>query len=92
MAESVDALVSNTSGATHPGSIPGLGTKSLQKQQSAASFPLAALFLYYSTKIPPSLTKFLETPLYKGFEGRERFFLSLPNLSTISHVTSPYNG
>ena len=37
MAESVDALVSNTSGATHPGSIPGLGTKSLQKQQSAAS-------------------------------------------------------
>ena len=27
MAESVDALVSNTSGATHPGSTPGLGTK-----------------------------------------------------------------
>ena len=27
MAESVDALVSNTSGALHPGSIPGLGTK-----------------------------------------------------------------
>ena len=27
MAESVDALVSNTSGETHPGSIPGLGTK-----------------------------------------------------------------
>ncbi len=26
MAESVDALVSNTSGATHPGSSPGLGT------------------------------------------------------------------
>ena len=26
MAELVDALVSNTSGATHPGSIPGLGT------------------------------------------------------------------
>ena len=28
MAESVDALVSNTSGAIHPGSIPGLGTES----------------------------------------------------------------
>ncbi len=28
MAESVDALVSNTSGAIHPGSIPGLGTDS----------------------------------------------------------------
>ncbi len=27
MAESVDALVSNTSGAIHPGSTPGLGTK-----------------------------------------------------------------
>ena len=27
MAESVDALVSNTSGATHPGSSPGLGTQ-----------------------------------------------------------------
>ena len=26
MAESVDALVSNTSGATYPGSSPGLGT------------------------------------------------------------------
>ena len=29
MAESVDALVSNTSEAIHPGSIPGLGTESL---------------------------------------------------------------
>ena len=27
MAESVDALVSNTSVATHPGSTPGLGTR-----------------------------------------------------------------
>ena len=31
MAESVDALVSNTSGATHPGSSPGLGTKKGEK-------------------------------------------------------------
>ena len=31
MAESVDALVSNTSGATHPGSSPGLGTRLKQK-------------------------------------------------------------
>ena len=36
MAESVDALVSNTSGATHPGSIPGLGTK----RKSRNAFPL----------------------------------------------------
>ena len=56
MAESVDALVSNTSGATHPGSIPGLGTKSLQKQQSAAGFPLAALFFVVFNKNPSTLT------------------------------------
>ena len=31
MAESVDALVSNTSGETHPGSTPGLGTSKLAK-------------------------------------------------------------
>ena len=34
MAESVDALVSNTSGATRPGSTPGLGTR-LRKQSLA---------------------------------------------------------
>ena len=32
MAESVDALVSNTSGAIHPGSIPGLGTSKTAKK------------------------------------------------------------
>ena len=31
MAESVDALVSNTSGAIRPGSTPGLGTKQKAK-------------------------------------------------------------
>ena len=36
MAESVDALVSNTSGETHPGSSPGLGTKA--EQQCPAFF------------------------------------------------------
>ena len=38
MAESVDALVSNTSGATHPGSIPGLGTT--EKVEKLSPFPL----------------------------------------------------
>ena len=47
MAESVDALVSNTSGATHPGSIPGLGTKSLQKQQSAEHFSMFGTFFVF---------------------------------------------
>ena len=41
MAESVDALVSNTSGATHPGSIPGLGTKSRK------FFNLRLFFLFF---------------------------------------------
>ena len=38
MAESVDALVSNTSGATHPGSIPGLGTTEKVKTFSVSFF------------------------------------------------------
>ena len=47
MAESVDALVSNTSGATHPGSIPGLGTTEKVEKLSPFSF------LY----IPPTNSK-----------------------------------
>ena len=38
MAESVDALVSNTSGATHPGSIPGLGTKTEKVEKTLSVF------------------------------------------------------
>ena len=38
MAESVDALVSNTSGATHPGSIPGLGTTEKVEKLSPFTF------------------------------------------------------
>ena len=34
MAESVDALVSNTSGETHPGSSPGLGTMWLKAKKA----------------------------------------------------------
>ena len=83
MAESVDALVSNTSGATHPGSIPGLGTKSLQKFKSAASFPLVALFLYYSTKIPQlshNLSKRLYTKDLR--DVREYFYPShIPHIN-----------
>ena len=45
MAESVDALVSNTSGAIHPGSIPGLGTKKeTPKAQSAEHFSMFGTF------------------------------------------------
>ena len=43
MAESVDALVSNTSGATHPGSSPGLGTR-LRKRDAVGRKPAAFFF------------------------------------------------
>ena len=41
MAESVDALVSNTSGATHPGSIPGLGTEAERVEKPLRFFCMA---------------------------------------------------
>ncbi len=47
MAESVDALVSNTSGAIHPGSIPGLGTSKTAKKLNK----LLAVFFFYAAKI-----------------------------------------
>ena len=53
MAESVDALVSNTSGATHPGSIPGLGTTEKVEKLSPFSFYIhmpAAVFMAQQQK------------------------------------------
>jgi hypothetical protein len=47
MAESVDALVSNTSGAIHPGSIPGLGTK--KERSELLSFFRLYTLLYICT-------------------------------------------
>ena len=41
MAESVDALVSNTSGETRPGSTPGLGTQERQGSPRDSSLPLS---------------------------------------------------
>ena len=45
MAESVDALVSNTSGAIHPGSIPGLGTK-MERSFTSLHFSFIYLSIY----------------------------------------------
>ncbi len=45
MAESVDALVSNTSGATHPGSTPGLGTMNTSKSEDLE------VFLFYPERL-----------------------------------------
>ena len=55
MAESVDALVSNTSGAIHPGSTPGLGTK-----QKAKLFIIKHLAFSYFINVP----KLFPTILY----------------------------
>ena len=45
MAESVDALVSNSSGAIHPGSIPGLGTK-MERSFTSLLFSFIYLSIY----------------------------------------------
>lgn len=66
MAESVDALVSNTSGAIHPGSIPGLGTK---KERSFTSLLLSFIYLsiytHLSLHIYP-LTSYHIPPLHEN--------------------------
>ena len=48
MAESVDALVSNTSGAIHPGSSPGLGTTE-EKEVTDYHFDIVTSFLFVGT-------------------------------------------
>ena len=48
MAESVDALVSNTSGAIHPGSIPGLGTTNYL--ESVVNQVFTTLFVFVTSK------------------------------------------
>ena len=57
MAESVDALVSNTSGAIHPGSIPGLGTK-MERSLLLSFFRLYTL-VYIHTFIPAYLPTYI---------------------------------
>ena len=63
MAESVDALVSNTSGATHPGSIPGLGTKK-ENQKWFSFFRIAN-----SNWQKKTVWKFIQTVLCKFLEA-----------------------
>ena len=49
MAESVDALVSNTSGATRAGSTPALGTRLLLKTSVSQQLTEVLLFLGSNT-------------------------------------------
>ena len=65
MAESVDALVSNTSGATHPGSIPGLGTKERLERVS--------LFFIFKNSRRESVNFYLST-YYSAKEESTHFF------------------
>ena len=53
MAESVDALVSNTSGATHPGSTPGLGTEG----ETITSFSIFLFYIFKAGRISGSPAK-----------------------------------
>ena len=57
MAESVDALVSNTSGETHPGSSPGLGT--------SRAVNMIALFLEKVSMSCETKT-IVSSPIYKN--------------------------
>jgi hypothetical protein len=76
MAESVDALVSNTSGAIHPGSIPGLGTK---MERSFTSLLFSFIYLnYIYTFIPAYLpTYILSYPPFHENVYNDLFRISL---------------
>ena len=68
MAESVDALVSNTSGAIHPGSIPGLGTKMERSFTSLLfSFIYLSIYTHLSLHIYP-LTSYHIPPFHENGE------------------------
>ena len=78
MAESVDALVSNTSGATHPGSTPGLGTMNTSKLEDLE------VFLFYPTRFaalsslsPPPLNSTYKHPKinFSGLNCRKLLYL-----------------
>ena len=61
MAESVDALVSNTSGATHPGSTPGLGTEAgkVEKLSPFSFLPRLTHWLYWLVTVSHTAKRFL---------------------------------
>ena len=69
MAESVDALVSNTSGAIHPGSIPGLGTRSCKFLLVALSFANTIAQMAESVDALVSNTSGATHPEFEGEKG-----------------------
>ena len=57
MAESVDALVSNTSGATRAGSTPALGTQALQRTLVSQVLARVSLFLLLAVRTQNAVEK-----------------------------------
>ena len=74
MAESVDALVSNTNGAIRAGSIPALGT---EKQEARFALPVFFCFWKIDERGQSSILTLLKVP-------RRSNFSSMPSLSSIS--------
>ena len=72
MAESVDALVSNTSGATHPGSTPGLGTMNTSKLEDLE------VFLFYPTRFAALSSLSPPPKFYLQVSQNKLFWLKLP--------------
>ena len=70
MAESVDALVSNTSGAIRAGSTPALGTASEMVRRSA--FALRTEAAHISSFSPKPLAELFGAPLRKANGQRQR--------------------
>ena len=62
MAESVDALVSNTSGAIHPGSIPGLGT--IQDKEVVVNQKVTLLPFFFGATLVQHIRKKISFPTF----------------------------
>ena len=78
MAESVDALVSNTSGATRAGSTPALGTR-LESKDAADDEFAASFFVRKNIKIKemPNVTPLCKFSLQKLVQSVSKFSTSL---------------
>ena len=86
MAESVDALVSNTSGAIRAGSTPALGTASEMVRRSA--FALRTEAAHISSFSPKPLAELLGTPEGSGSAKCVRFANGSALLSLLFPKTS----
>ena len=84
MAESVDALVSNTSGAIRAGSTPALGT-SRELRRSAFALRTEAP---YSRSFSPKISRFLGTPEGSGSAKCDRLAVGGALLSLLFPKTS----